>query len=542
MTQDNQATRRGFLTGLGSAAAGGLALSALDPTEAGLVRPAQASRAVTADRRQRRNECLQLRIDAAMANARGPLDSQPTNGDEARYARKLGSFSKTLPHNAKGEVDPNAYRMLVAALATNDLQALEQVPAGGTGKLVNPLACDAFDLEGADSNALGMPAPPAFASAEMAGEAVEVWWLALTRDVPFRHYATDPDIALAASELAGLTSFSGPRDPARLFRGSFPGDDAGPYVSQFLLRDIPYGPTTIVQKYRTLIAGGEFLTDFDEWLRVQNGVPPSAAAVFDATPRYIRSGRDLATYVRGDFSYQAFLNAALILLGLGAAAQASENPYRNLVRQAAFSTFGGPFVLDMVARAGNAGLRAAWFQKWKIHRRVRPEEFGGTAHNVLTGAAKAPIHKDFLQSEAIAETFARFGTYLLPMAYPEGCPAHTAYPAGHATIAGACSTILKAFFNEDAVLANPVEADADGLALLPYSGAPLTVGGELNKLASNISLGRDTAGVHWRSDGVEGMRLGEQVGLSILRDFRATYAEDFGGFTLTRLDGTTVTI
>ncbi len=143
---------------------------------------------------------------------------------------------------------------------------------------------------------------------------------------------------------------------------------------------------------------------------------------------------------------------------------------------------------------------------------------------------------------AAAETFDRFGTYLLPMAYPEGCPAHTSYPAGHATIAGACCTILKAFFNEDAVLANPVEADADGLALLPYSGAPLTVGGELNKLASNISLGRDAAGVHWRSDGVEGMRLGERVALSILRDFRDTYAEDFDGFSLTRLDGTTVTI
>ncbi|MFW5435355.1 hypothetical protein, partial [Paenibacillus apiarius] len=26
-----------------------------------------------------------------------------------------------------------------------------------------------------------------------------------------------------------------------------------------------------------------------------------------------------------------------------------------------------------------------------------------------------------------------------------------------------------------------------------------TIGGELNKLAANIALGRDTAGVHWRS-------------------------------------------
>src|SRR5262249_446464 len=33
----------------------------------------------------------------------------------------------------------------------------------------------------------------------------------------------------------------------------------------------------------------------------------------------------------------------------------------------------------------------------------------------------------------------------------------------------------------------------------PYTGAALTVGGELNKLASNIALGRDAAGVHYRS-------------------------------------------
>jgi hypothetical protein len=38
-----------------------------------------------------------------------------------------------------------------------------------------------------------------------------------------------------------------------------------------------------------------------------------------------------------------------------------------------------------------------------------------------------------------------------------------------------------------------------------------TVGGELNKLAANVALGRDTAGVHWRSDGVEGLNLGEGV-------------------------------
>jgi membrane-associated phospholipid phosphatase len=128
------------------------------------------------------------------------------------------------------------------------------------------------------------------------------------------------------------------------------------------------------------------------------------------------------------------------------------------------------------------------------------------------------------------------------MSYPEGCPTHSAYPAGHAAIAGAGATILKAFFKESFEIPNPVAASSDGLSLLPYSGEPLTIGGELNKLAANISLGRDTAGVHWRSDGIEGMKLGEAVAISILRDYRATYNEKFCGFSFTKFDGTPITI
>lgn len=101
-------------------------------------------------------------------------------------------------------------------------------------------------------------------------------------------------------------------------------------------------------------------------------------------------------------------------------------------------------------------------------------------------------------------------------------------------------TILKAFFKESFVIPNPVEANADGTALMTYAGGALTVGGELDKLGANISIGRDTAGVHWRTDGVEGLRLGESVAISMLRDYRNCYNEDFAGFSLTKFDGTTI--
>src|SRR5262249_56930690 len=84
-------------------------------------------------------------------------------------------------------------------------------------------------------------------------------------------------------------------------------------------------------------------------------------------------------------------------------------------------------------------------------------------------------------------------------AFPEGCPTHPSYPAAHACNAGACATILKAFFDADYVLPRPVEATADGSALDPWKGTDLTLGTEIAKLPNTIPLGRDAAGVRYRS-------------------------------------------
>jgi hypothetical protein len=134
----------------------------------------------------------------------------------------------------------------------------------------------------------------------------------------------------------------------------------------------------------------------------------------------------------------------------------------------------------------------------------------------------------------------KYGTYLLPAAYPEGNPRHPSYGEGHGVIAGACVTALKAFFNESFVIVNPVVASDDGQLLLPYTGpdaGQITVGGELNKLANNVALGRDMGAAHWRSDAEQSLLLGEAVTLSVLRDQRATYNEPFNGFTFTKFDG-----
>jgi hypothetical protein len=112
-------------------------------------------------------------------------------------------------------------------------------------------------------------------------------------------------------------------------------------------------------------------------------------------------------------------------------------------------------------------------------------------------------------------------------------------------IAGACVTALKAFFHESFVIPGPVVAADDGQSLVPYTGSDagqITVGGELNKLANNVALGRDMAGAHWRSDAEQALRLGEKVAISILRDQRQTYNESFNGFTFTRFNGEQITV
>jgi hypothetical protein len=189
-------------------------------------------------------------------------------------------------------------------------------------------------------------------------------------------------------------------------------------------------------------------------------------------------------------------------------------------------------------------LKAVWFQKWYVHRRLRPEEFGGRVHQQLRGQREYPIDGEVLDSVAVKRVFEKYGSYLLPQAFPEGSPTHPSYGSGHATVAGACVTILKAWFDESHVLADPVVPSTDGTALEPYTGPDagrLTVGGELNKVAANIATGRNMAGVHWRTDFTEAVRLGEEIAIGVLREAKEVTLED-AVFTLSRFDGSTLAL
>ena len=494
---------------------------------------------------ERADQAYGVRLEAARRERQQPAPDQATNGDEESLPRWIACYSKGLPHDRLAEVDDSSYRLLLAAIRSGDPREFERVPLGGQVKLANPQGALAFNLVGPDSAQVGMPPPPRFASPEQASELVELYWHALARDVPFSDYPDHPLIARAAADLSRLVEFQGPRaegavTPATIFRGLDAGPLAGPYVSQFLYHDVPLTPVRVEQRLRTAVAGLDYLTRWDDWVACENG---GLAGVnrFDDRRHYLRNGRDLGESVHRDFTYQAPLTAGLILFKIGAPGDGG-NPYQHSRTQSGFVTFGQSSLLYLLATVTQAALAVGWYQKWAVHRRVRPEEYAARVEVRRLGRADYPIPPEVLASDALEAVVARHGGALLPMAYPEGCPTHPSYPAGHSVIAGACVTVLKAFFDESYVFPQPVVPSPDGLSLRPWKGPPLSVGGELDKLAWNVGIARDFAGLHWRSDTAGGLRLGEAVAERVLAEVAITGNEIFSGFSFTRFDGSRTTI
>ncbi len=491
-------------------------------------------------------------------------------------------FHKGLAHDASGRVVPAAFKKLREALDHHEPQLFKaiQLAPGGTRKLVNPQAGLAADRETADGWFFKIPKPPERAGQKeaTAAEMIELYWMALLRDLPFEQFPTDPNAAAAAAELSPLKLYPDPETAnnpqygaravtaSTLFRGgdwtpaSQPNlEHQGPFVSQFLLLPVGFGTLAFDQRERRRAAtdypsGGPYLTDFQDWLDAQNGKDTTAAVTGIAAGTYIHNMADLARYVHIDQLYEAYLNAALILLGAGCPLNPG-NPYvRNngFDKEQGFGCFGGPHVLSMVCEVATRALKTVWYQKWVRHLRLRPEAYGGLVHRALAmdapgkhaaevalGPGLAVLQASESNGGAVDRIHQRnntqgHDTYLLPMAFAEGSPIHPAYGAGHATVAGACVTVLKAFFDEDKKLTDislmpQVPDPAQGYtALKDYPGADvdeLTVRGELDKIAANIATGRNMAGVHWRSDYSQSALLGQRMAVSMLYHQRRDYHE-----------------
>lgn len=363
---------------------------------------------------------------------------------------------------------------------------------------------------------------------------------------------------------------------------------------------ILYGVQGIPQQFRGHRAGVDHMTAWSVWHDVQNGANLKGSDRFEDNARFIATPRDLATYVHFDALYQAYLNAVLIMLSMEAKTdiglpEGADDPCKH--NRDAFATFGGPHILTLVTEVATRALKAVRRQKFNTHLRSRPEMLGAALSLAWKGGGSADALGGFkgdcttMKDELlpILEMVAAHNTEqnkkdwvpdghsngplddahnaLLPMAFPEGSPMHAAYGAGHATVAGACVTVVKAFFEMfetgaakraeiplyDVVdkkngypgtypaelfgkeklltgtgnLSKPFEADPnDPTKLRTVDGSPnLSIQGELDKLAANISIGRNFGGVHYYTDYYESLRMGERIAVSILQEQMLTYRE-----------------
>ena len=460
----------------------------------------------------------------------------------------------------------------MAALKAPDGQAFDAVellpkalPASDA--FVSPLAGRANERVLPHPTAVAMDPAPGVRGASTAAELVELYWMALLRDVALAELPQHPMFPTALDDLRTAFGAALASDvnadpgklqlgvdlptsnnalnlvPGTLFRCGLPGEEIGPIISQFFLRPVPYGAQMIDQRQRPYAANREYLTSYDDWLYTQgSGKDRSGNSYQKSRPglepgvRPILTMRDMATFVNQDALHQAYFNAALILLADSGHYPLGERiPLRQetAMRQKGFATFGGPALLTQVSEVAARALKVVWYQKWQVHRRQRPEAYAGRIQmeQVGVGGEKQSygLSNVVLNSKASQNILGKFGTHFLPMPFPAGSPTHPAYGAGHATVAGACVTVLKAWF-QDKEIANPVDLISPeayamdfaragmmpGYGLPPLQGAKPTVWGELNKIACNVAMGRSMGGVHYRSDNTRSLRLGEKLAIVFL--------------------------
>ena len=386
----------------------------------------------------RKQEALKARVAAAEMAADRPLPIHQANGDEQRYASAnyAMNFTKGLQHdNTTGLVsDPQAFESFRTAIDEGFIDPFTTSVSASLDKERKweaPTAGIVYELEGPDPQAVTMPPAPALGAIELAYEMAEIYELALIRDVPLTELAGGAANASVLDAVTRLNAIgysltgeagrprknvAGDVTPQTLFRGSSPGVEVGPYLSQFMLigNDQPgdpgvshgkvqYGALQIDQRVPVAQAQN-YLMDLNMWLRAQNGQDlRDNSTLFDVTQnrRFITFPRDMATYVHDDALYESYLNACLILLSMDTpfdpgfaklsgqgelflnsldintdinAVKRLEKRLETHPRQAGgFALYGGPHILTLVTEVATRALKAVRYQKFNNHLRLRPE-------------------------------------------------------------------------------------------------------------------------------------------------------------------------
>lgn len=279
-------------------------------------------------RRARAKKGLHFQKEKAYANYKAAkrIPLPLSNGDERRYASKgyFSQFTKGMLHDLTTGilVSTGSYKALIKAAKSGRSEDYDKIAIAGKARLVNPQGGNQLGFLRPDPQATFMPPAPLYTSDEQGAEVLELYWQARLRDqslLEFQGVITEatPQIILQAcdelSRVKGLKHMADSGVPAykvtpqTLFRCDFPGVSVGPYISQYLLQDCPFGATSISIKLKYAKTGKDYMTTWEEFINIQNGGSPSGPQLMDPNELYICTGRHLTHYVHVDVVNQSFL-------------------------------------------------------------------------------------------------------------------------------------------------------------------------------------------------------------------------------------------
>lgn len=523
------------------------------------------------------------------------------NYDQRTYKDDAGNeyypwlFSKLLQHDEtygfplKSDVDKIIDIIRYGIDNVSDVEEL--LAQGSLRKLEGINASKSFQLIGTDScvpsvelNSKCILRSDEFA---MVYEMIEVYAMSILRDVAFSNYNNSTEVQEVINMLnnvqqSNIEFITAPLDRSgenplitmkTLFRGNGKDELYGPYISQFLMLDFDYGNLHIEQKYQYMDKDDAKSRTLEGWKNIQEG--KNVDTIINNQTARVFNARVLGAKVHNDPLFQFYYNAALIALQNNIKPEDYSNPIST-----SWTSGGPPSIFSNLAYVCEGALRVAWCNKYELNMRIRPEVYARRIDKIVTNPDNIDlksipgfkeIHDIVTLNTGISSMLSKIKNsdanenHLLSLQYPEGSPTHPSYPAGHACVAGAAVTVLKTMFKThelepstgeyNKILWNDTISNRKAMEVVSedqigeyteHDSSEMTIVGEFNKLASNISIGRNWAGVHYRSDGDCGMILGEDFAISFLVDVAASYHEShtgiFTGWILEKLNGEIIRI
>lgn len=145
-----------------------------------------------------------------------------------------------------------------------------------------------------------------------------------------------------------------------------------------------------------------------------------------------------------------------------------------------------------------SAMLAAWYYKWMagIDSPACQQSPHGARQNVSYRPRPFEIDSrvGVLYNREVSRHGDGDGRHRLTPKPSPGTPRHPSYPSGHSTVGGAASELLSWFFPD-------------------YRE-------EFNRLADNAGMARLWAGIHYRSDHLQGMKLGRCVACEVIKDLK----------------------